>query len=259
MKKKEFKSKWLVTDQRFVAFLDIMGFKDAVSRNTHQYIYKKLCSLAGSVDSYRSDQVYTTIFSDSIVLFSKDKTKKSFDEFIWAVSVIVNHSFLVDFGIKGAIAFGTMTVDPEKQVFFGQPLIDAHLLGEELAYFGVIFHHTADKKINSWNIDFMIRFAEKQIHCWDSKVLLMELPTKLKSGVGDHINLMWPAFYNYISEDPTEVRDEPLELMNDFKALMSGKVRIYLDNTIEFIKKHNHILEEVKQQSISSDESQSHR
>ncbi len=209
--------RWNPTDKRFVAYLDIMGFKDIVARNTHQSIYKRLCSLASTVYEPKYNNVYASIFSDSIVVFSRNQSRKSWHEFIKVVSVIVNHSILDRFGIKGAIAFGTITIDTEKQLFFGQPLIDAYLLEEDLCYFGVILHHTAERKV-------CLRTCETP---------MIELPTKLKSGVVTHVNLAWPAVYKEISKAQTK----PLELMNKFKTTMSGSPRRYLDNTIEFIKK----------------------
>ena len=222
--------RWITTTKRFVAYLDIMGFKDIVARNTHQSIYKRLCSLASTVYESKYNNVYASIFSDSIVVFSRNQSRKSWCEFIKVVSVIVNHSFLDGFGIKGAIAFGTITIDTEKQLFFGQPLIDAYLLEEDLCYFGVILHHTAEKQV-------CLRTCEKP---------MIELPTKLKSGVVTHINLAWPAFYKEISK----AHAKPLELMNKFKTTMSGSPRRYLDNTIEFINRiscNNKILSELNE------------
>ena len=40
--------KWLPTDDRFVVFIDIMGFKDLVARNTHDYIYNMLSDISVS-------------------------------------------------------------------------------------------------------------------------------------------------------------------------------------------------------------------
>jgi len=40
------KKPWNLTDKRFVCFLDIMGFKDLVMRNSHDEIYKMLNELS---------------------------------------------------------------------------------------------------------------------------------------------------------------------------------------------------------------------
>ena len=42
------KSNWKTTDYRFVAFLDILGFKDSVMRNSHEDIYLKLSNINNS-------------------------------------------------------------------------------------------------------------------------------------------------------------------------------------------------------------------
>ena len=36
---------WEVTTERYVAFIDIMGFKNMVERSTHEQIYKMMISI----------------------------------------------------------------------------------------------------------------------------------------------------------------------------------------------------------------------
>jgi len=43
------KKKWIITTKRFVAFLDIMGFKDMVARNSHKNIYNSLHAITSDV------------------------------------------------------------------------------------------------------------------------------------------------------------------------------------------------------------------
>jgi hypothetical protein len=33
---------WKITNERFVAYIDIMGFKDLVMRSTHEEVYKMM-------------------------------------------------------------------------------------------------------------------------------------------------------------------------------------------------------------------------
>ena len=62
---------WKVTDKRFVAILDILGFKDMVARENHQKILNRLRELSSySITIAESDlfngTLHVVIFSDSI-------------------------------------------------------------------------------------------------------------------------------------------------------------------------------------------------
>ncbi len=72
---------WPITSNRFVVFLDIMGFKDFVARKSHDDVYDMMLSLFGSKSyiaerfkgsiepTFIDKELYTASFSDSIVLF----------------------------------------------------------------------------------------------------------------------------------------------------------------------------------------------
>ena len=47
-------SAWKTTCNRFVAFIDIMGFRDLVYRNNHDEVYKMLYSFESDVDIIES-------------------------------------------------------------------------------------------------------------------------------------------------------------------------------------------------------------
>ena len=81
MKEKAKTTNWLPTDKRFVAFIDVLGFRDLVMRNSHSHIYdllSEISKLRSLIDNWkdRSDgrytnaELYTVSFSDSIVVFS---------------------------------------------------------------------------------------------------------------------------------------------------------------------------------------------
>ena len=52
--------------------------------------------------------------------------------------------------IKGVIAQGIFSYDKENELYFGKPLVDAYLLHEELKYYGIVVHNTAEKTIKKY-------------------------------------------------------------------------------------------------------------
>lgn len=87
---------------RYVAFIDIMGFKDMVLRNTHDYIYEMMKKIQASTKFSASvewggqkDLIKTTTYSDSIMIYSKDNSAESLDSFISTISSLT-HDLFVD-------------------------------------------------------------------------------------------------------------------------------------------------------------------
>jgi hypothetical protein len=230
---------WRVIDKRFVAFLDIMGFKDMVARNSLIEVYKKMAELSIyttgiSQADFSKDKIHQTMFSDSIILFSKDDSNEAAYALTYAVRYIMCRAIGLKLGIKGGIAFGELTVDQGRQVYCGQPLIDAYLLEEELQYYGVVLHHTAEEKVLSLPHPF-------------PKLNFFNMPTKLRQGIVNHINVNWFDLARNVREQQGYNLHQYL---NAIKLTVSGAPRRYLDNTMEALveeeKNYKKILEEVE-------------
>lgn len=213
---------WKLTNNRFVAFLDIMGFKDMVARSSHQEILEKLIGLSAIANTTKTkgwmkNNIHITIFSDSIIVFSKDDSYEAADIFIWVVRFLICRIIEFKMGVKGGIAFGELTVNPALQLYFGQPLIDAFQLEEELQYYGVVLHHTAEAKIIKLDSKIMPNFAV--------------FPTKLRQGTISHMNLSWFSLANNVKDTGFDAK----RLLNAIKLTVSGAPRRYIDNTVEAI------------------------
>lgn len=222
------KKKWEETNKRFVAFLDIMGFKDMVMRMDHEDLYKtlnsifKLSSIIESLDILK-DSICITKFSDSIIIFSNTTSKKDLQYFIKTIIIIFSESLNNHIPLKGAIAYGKISIDKDNSMFFGQPIIDAHLLQEELFYYGVICHNSFENYLRNNNNTKI-------------KDLFLKKPTALKSGNITHLNLDW---YNKMPEKMSEKfkKNSLTELLDSISLNVSGAPRKYIDNTLDMNKR----------------------
>ncbi len=224
---KEIISDWKPTNSRFVAFLDLLGFKDMVAKNTHEGILEKFRSLSAFAQVHKRDfqahNVFATIFSDSIIIFSKDDSNEAAGDFIFFVRHLICRAIELRLGIKGGLAFGELTVDPLNQLYFGQPLIDAYQLEEELQCYGAVLHSTAEERLAS--------IPEKVV----SKYNFTRIPTKLKKhGTIDMLNLNWYGLAITVKESHGFDIDKYLD---DIQLSVSDKPRPmeYLQNTMETI------------------------
>lgn len=223
--------KWPITAERFVAYIDIIGFKDMVAKLPHAQIYRmmkaidkaKTINSSSHQDGENSHLVSSTTYSDSIMLYSKDKSDISFDAIIVAVSGLTNDLFIEGIPHKGALAFGTMTLDTERSIFFGQPLIDAYLLQEELHFYGIIIHGTVEAKVPK---EITTRPFIKQYDC------------PLKNGKSEHYTI-YPMHLDSDSAKSNEYKkyhSKILLSLENMKHKTSGQLRRYIDNTSLYFK-----------------------
>lgn len=245
------KTKWIPTDKRFVAFLDLLGFKDKVMRSTHEEIYEELHKIStvsrNLEESTKNDSIqktfndadiYIVSFSDSIVLFSKNDNIDNFKFFSLALLALFSKAIKNKIAIKGAVAHGLVSLNKSEQIYFGQPIIDAFLLEEDVNFIGVLCHNSIDKYLKSDK--FIKSIADKEFINLTYKFA----ETPLKYG---NINHYFLDYYQYLLNsdqkkegvDASEKVANIINVFNEFFITVSGNPRRYVDNTIEFVHKIN--------------------
>lgn len=225
-------TEWIKTANRFVAFFDILGFKELVLKSTHEEILGKLNDLKSKVNKFGNladldvlkeykitkDQTKSVTFSDSFIFFSKgqdycDAIKILMDSY--AMLLIATELKL---SIKGAISFGQVTVDFENSLFFGQPIIDSFLLHNELEMLTVIVDEKFEVQLNSLLTDAKLEIAIDNF--------IVSYRANLKSGKIRH-KLIKP-FKKSLSKR--------IEKVSALYFNTSGSPRKYIDNTLDFFE-----------------------
>ena len=230
------KEQWNPTCERFVAFLDIMGFRDMVVGSTHQSVYQILKSFRPTIDPieyaakrtlarkgvktsngeiyYFKSIVRPIVFSDSIILITADDSEDGAYEMFFNIEWVIRNAIRQGIPIKGAIAHGKQTADFNKSLHFGKPLIYAYELQNELLLYGAVLHHSMEKRL----VDI------GKIQLFDS-LDIYRYPVPMKSGKINHYIVDW------IGDSKNSC-----ELVSNLYNSVSGKPRKYVDNTIEFLK-----------------------
>lgn len=209
------------TANRFVVFLDILGFKDRVARTNHNKLLTQLSDfnkgIVGCIGKYNNTDIQLAQFSDSIVLFSNDITAKSLKAISEVTRGIMQIAINQQIPIKGAIAQGQITCDTSKQLFFGQALIDAYLLEENIYYYGILAHHSIESTITK-----------------SGSLIFKDIQAPLKSGNIWHYELSWYAD-NLSDKAQLETINDALR---DIRQTVSDAPRRYIDNTLDVIAKY---------------------
>ena len=211
------------TADRFVAFLDIMGFKDRVARTNHAQLLEQLTNFNREITSYigkyKNSEIQLAQFSDSIVLFSNDTTSISLQTLAEVTRGIMQTAINLQIPMKGAIAQGKITCDIPKQLFLGQALIDAYLLEENINYYGILVHHTAEKSV---------------LTLIDNKKIFKDIKAPLKSGKISHFELSW-----YINDDNKDIDLKKISsALKVIRQTVSDSPRKYIDNTLDVINEY---------------------
>jgi hypothetical protein len=237
---------------RFIIFIDILGFKDSLAREDINKVYDKLNKLSQSIDRIQkkmeygnnetnaSDSIKIYQFSDSIIVFSKDDSKNSLHSSILAAEAIFTTAIKESIPLKGAISFGKSIVNQSRQIFLGQPLIDAFLLQEDVKFYGIVAHNSVEK--------FIIDNADVSMK-EDFENHFFETIAYLKSGNTVHRILNWfqiLMFSKNYHDNKLEIEDENVRIKVDkeylvneitkFRQSTTGYPRNYIDNTVKILE-----------------------
>jgi hypothetical protein len=227
-------AKWQVTTKRFVAFFDIMGFKEFLFRNPHNRVLKAMRNVESLTTEIRSasDQLLSAktppaapftlrgtavrpvLFSDSMLLVSNDSSVGAAEHMLLAATWLLCRCLEDGLPIKGAVAFGLQTADFGKSIHFGRPLVDAFELQDDLQLYAVAMHASMDayiakhRRSSLTNLDILVT---------------MEIPTR--SGLVTHRILDWT--------DPLNKKGRAEQRIQQFYNSVSGSTRRYVDNTLK--------------------------
>ena len=220
---------WKISAKRYVGIVDIMGFKDLLTRLSHNEVYdlmKKVAKTLNSVESvfsvdYESEadvdvNVTMMLYSDSIMIYTRDDQPHSLENLIASISTLSDSLFSDGIPHKGAIAFGQMTLDIDNSIFFGQPLVDAYLLQEELKFYGIAVHGTAEKNEEIFD---------------DESIFEYNCP--FKNGSAKHLTIAPGVSLSEDFEEKTV--DNLIDKVFKMRENTSGSLRKYIDNTIDYL------------------------
>jgi hypothetical protein len=252
---------WEITRERYVAFIDIMGFKDMLFRKNSAEIYNMMKGIHDVVQldnagilpmqamqspekmsalvftngeikggSFRtnlntdsdeilikSNRVRSAMYSDSIMLYTKDNSPQSRQLLEMSLSAILDYMYAESIPFKGAMAKGEMTIDVESSIYFGQPLTDAYLLQEELHFYGIVLHGSA-------------QFGPALVTLTRN---VFPIECHFKNGKSEH-HCIIPGILIFIQQEAAQKIANGLEKM---RISTSGHLRRYIDNTEDFLNK----------------------
>lgn len=216
---------WQDEAERIILFADIMGFKDRIRTTDFHELKEGLTSFRTAWGQKMKplsvgNQLKFAVFSDSILVVADGVSRLMFNLVTKSAICLMQEALKQNFPLKGVISKGKFCFDDKNELYFGQPLVDAYLLQDEIKYYGIVVHHSAEKIVKD--------YLKKGTHAY-SKTLI-----PLEKGCAQHYQLNWHLFNNLLNEeDNTDFYEKKLD---EIEELVSGKPRMYVFQTRKMIE-----------------------
>lgn len=225
---------WSKDTERLILYADFMGFKNRVLSKTHEDLKKELCEFhekwVKKMEPLKSGgHLQFAQFSDSILIAVNGIDEKKFNLLSKAAICLMHVAMSMQIPIKGVIAQGIFSYDKENELYFGKPLVDAYLLHEELKYYGIVVHNTAEKTIKRY---------QNQNNPYTST------PIYIEKGKTAHYHLCWNLINQQLA--PENITFQCKKWIEDIAERVSGHPRIYVDKTIEVLEADEKIFKDDK-------------
>lgn len=219
------KPKWSEDIPRLILYADFMGFKNRVYSSNHDELKQLLIQFNDSWHKRLqplqiSGELKFVQFSDSILVVVNGTNARMFNLITKAAICMMHEALKINFGIKGVIAQGTFSFDESKGLYFGRPLIDAYLLHEEIKYYGIVVHHSAENTVKN-NMSDSNPYSKSEIYIEKGKV--------------GHYHLCWNLVDKTLA--PKDITTICNSWLDSIQETVSGNPRQYIDRTREILQK----------------------
>lgn len=225
-------------EYRVVIFADILGFKAMVKQTPLREIAEKVSRLVerskvnqigGSVEF----RVGHTHFSDALLLWGPDMAGRDIKEQInirkalmMRASSFLGCSIADEIPLRMGVAEGEVIINPEKNIYVGQPIIDAYLLESQQQWIGGAVHP-------SFRSDDLLASPHRNLVRYD-------IPYKENSNLQPKIAVNWQYFTinnSVISVDC--LREKICKMRNRAEAGVAPEEResvfIKYENSLRFL------------------------
>ncbi len=228
-------SGWNEDTERLILYADFMGFKERVINTKHGDLKKKMEEFHDRWERQvkpliQGDNLRYAQFSDSILIVANGINEKMFNLISKAAARLMHVALSEGIALKGVIAQGVFTYDENKELYIGKPLVDAYLLHDEIKYYGIVVHHTAEKTIKKYASDNVNPYTDT--------------PIVLEKGTTAHYHLCWNMMD--ILLDANDYTDQCIKWLDNIAETVSGKPRIYIDNTKKILMKDQQLVNKRK-------------
>lgn len=214
---------WEDDADRLILYADIMGFSHRVTKNNHNDLKRELLKFKQTWENkikplQTGGHLRSVQFSDSTLIVVNGTNEKMFNLISKAAICLMQSAISLGFPIKGVLAQGNFTYDKQNEIYFGLPLVEAYQLHDEIYYYGVVVHHSAEQTVKEY-MDATKPYTKAKVN--------------LKKGKTSHYHLSWHLLNQNLSAG--NIKGLVNKWLDRIEESVSGTPRIYVDNTREVV------------------------
>ncbi|MGD8786577.1 MAG: hypothetical protein PVJ60_04065 [Phycisphaerales bacterium] len=233
-------------NKRYVAFFDILGFKEAVQNDLDEAwgaLEDVRVSMEETLNTFiktpdeiiltrNSERTAATNFSDSILIFSLKGNSNDLHSILILSTALFAKSLNRCVPLRGGISYGNFYCNYEKNLFCGVPMIRAYELAESAQWSGIIIDDNVAK-----------HYLKNPIKSYGKSALMRYLvPVKNKRTIRkkEPWVLNWPLVCknNFNTNPPISAKLYSKAFESLFKSSYDKwpeDIQAKYDNTVEFI------------------------
>ena len=231
-----------IDHNRYVAHFDMLGFKNAISRDVDE-AWGALSDLRACMDRILnidiqdlssgkiiSDRIKAYIFSDSILVFSIGNSPADLKSIFILTSQLFAFSLASCVPLRGGISFGEFFFNLDLHLFCGEPFVKAYQIAERAQWSGIVVDDIVAEHFCRKNIN-LSSHGTPVLTQW-------EVPVK-PSGTRRHWVVNWPKLFknNFRKNTPISVGEYYMafeRLFGSYEDLPEDVKKKY-ENTVKFI------------------------
>lgn len=219
----------VIQGKRAIAYFDILGFKAKVENMPVDELAHKYEEIVRQTDGeftiqdgkIASKQVcHRYIFSDSIFLIAEEDTEESFMDLVFYAWRMMQMFIAAGFPLRGAITYGDIYVNFEKNIFLGSAISDAAVLEGKQDWIGAVVDTSAIGR-------YRTVFEKSDVYGFLMNTLLPIYDVPFKDGMRRNCSVInWR--HNIVSQDGIKAlfKNEPF----------NEAVQVKIDNALQFSK-----------------------
>jgi len=227
----------------FVAFFDILGFKNLVEKNSHeelQEIYNEclyesldmsekytslILKMITPSEEMETLEIKTYVISDSIIFVQDSLTQRGLLHLIAYCQILIGSSISDGIPIRGGLSFGPVTIDNKRgTTIFGLGLTKAYNLESKQQWAGGIIDPECFDIVPKQNADLINQLISNK-----KNPLITKYQVPLKDGTfKDELVFDWTIYS--LLKDEKNVRDSFVK----YNKEITQDVQFKIDNTVKF-------------------------
>lgn len=135
--------------------------------------------------------------------------------------------------MNGCISGGIVSFDEDRNIFLGQPIVDAYLATEDTEFYGIIVHKSAENAVKEY-----IKLKQEEGNASHLENLFLEQRLHFKSGYYTQYHMRWFDFDDAKKYDPVTAHSKYTTLLKKIHKKTEGRGRRYIEYTIDAINQN---------------------